>query len=192
MTSSFPRRRESSFALLLFILAFAATAAERPLDPTKSEIGFSVKQMGVAVSGKFTRFTARIDLDPAKLESASAEVKVDIGSIDTGSEEGDETAKDKPWLDAAGFPQATFKSTSLRSLGGDRYEMKGTLAIRGKPREIAVPLTLKKQPDGSSVATGEFQIRRTDFGIGGGEWNDGDLVGNEVPVHFRLTLKEHP
>jgi polyisoprenoid-binding protein YceI len=173
-------------------LAFAATAAERPLDLTKSEIGFSVKQMGVAVSGKFKRFTARIVLDPAKLESASAEVKVDIASIDTGDEEGDATAKDKPWLDAAGFPQATFKSTSVRALGGDRYEVKGTLTIRGKPREISVPLILKKQPDGSSLATGEFQIRRTDFGIGGGEWNEADLVGNEVPVHFRLTLKEHP
>ncbi len=185
---SFPRRRESSFAVLL--LAFTATtwAAERPVNYAKSEIGFSVKQMGVAVSGRFTRFTAKIDLDPAKPEKSSAEVTVDVGSIDTGSEEGDDTARDKAWLDVSGFPKATFKSTSVRATAPDRYEVKGSLSIRGKPREITVPLTLKNQPDGSAIASGEFQIRRTDFGVGGGEWNKDDLVANEVPVHFRLTL----
>ncbi|HZP13770.1 MAG TPA: YceI family protein [Nevskiaceae bacterium] len=172
-------------------LAFACgsvIAAERPLIAGKSEIGFSVKQMGVAVSGDFKRFTAKIDLDPKKPEAGSAEISVDIASISTGTDEGDQTAVDKAWLDAAGFPKATFKSTSVRALSADRYEAKGVLSIKGKPREITVPFTLTNQPDGGAVVAGDFQIRRTDFGVGGGEWNQGDLVANEVPIHFRLTL----
>ena len=175
-------------ASLLMLCAGAASAAERPVIYPKSEIGFSVKQMGVKVSGTFKRFTAKINLDAAKPESSSAQIEVDIASINTGSDEGDQSAMDKAWLDAAAFSKAIFKSNVVRTLGTDRYEVKGSLSIKGKPRELTVPFTLKNLPDGSSVASGDFSIRRTDFGIGGGEWNEGDLVANEVPVHFRLTL----
>jgi polyisoprenoid-binding protein YceI len=190
MKSSFPRKRESRFALAVVLLAIAgqSAAGERTVVADKSEIGFSVKQMGVAVSGAFRRFSGSVNLDPAKIESASAQISVEIASISTGSEEGDETALDKPWLDAAGFPKATFKSSAVRALGGERYEARGALSIRGKPREITVPFTLKSAADGTTVAAGDFRIRRTDFGIGGGEWNEADLVADEVPVHFKLTL----
>lgn len=177
-------------AIALLLACSAASATERPLVAAKSEIGFSVKQMGVAVSGDFKRFTAKVDLDPKKPEASSAEISVDIASVSTGTDEGDQTAVDKAWLDASAFPKATFKSTSVRALGGDRYEAKGLLSIKGRPREITVPFTLTNQPDGGAIVAGDFQIRRTDFGVGGGEWNQGDLVANEVPVHFRLTLNK--
>ena len=177
-------------AIALLLCSVSASAAERTLIAERSEIGFSVKQMGVAVSGRFTRFTARIDLDPGTPEKSSAEISVDVASIDTGSEEGDETAVDQPWLDAAGFPKATFKSTSVRALGADRYEARGPLTIKGKPREVTVPFTLKRAADGTATVAGDFQIRRTDFGVGGGEWNEDDLVANDIPIRFRLTLKE--
>lgn len=176
-------------AALLIVPGVAPAAATVVYD--ESEIAFSVKQMGAPVSGKFGRFTADVSLDPAHPEKGSAQISVDIASITTGMEEGDETARDKPWLDADGFPKATFKSTSVRGLGGPRYEAKGTLTIRGKSRDVTVPFTLKPA-DGKTVVAGDFSIRRTDFGIGGGEWNEGDLVADEVPVHFRLTLKENP
>lgn len=177
-----------ALAIVSAAAATPAAAAERPLIAAGSQIGFSVKQMGVAVSGTFRRYTASVNLDPAKPQAASAVVEVDIASIGTGTDEGDQTAVGKPWLDAMDFPKATFRSSAVRALGGERYEATGTLTLRGQPRELTVPFTLKQQPDGGAVATGEFGIRRTDFGVGGGDWNEGDLVADEVPVHFRLTL----
>jgi hypothetical protein len=53
---------------------------------------------------------------------------------------------------------------------------------------VKAPFTFKKQADGSGVAAGELVIHRTDFGIGGGEWNQGDLVANDVTVRFRIAL----
>ena len=174
--------------LLLILLPGYGAAAERPLVPGKSEIGFTVTQMGVGVSGTFRDFAAIVSLDPAKPENGSAEIIVDIASISTGEPDADTEALTKPWLDAMGFPKARFKSTAVRGLDGERYEVTGMLSIKGTPREMTIPFTLKNQPDGTMVASGKFSLRRTDFGIGGGEWNEDDLVANEIPVHFRLTL----
>lgn len=173
---------------LLLLLPTLAGADERKLLSAQSEIGFTVTQMGVGVSGTFRDFVAIVSLDPAKPEDSSAEIVVDIASISTGEPDADKEAQAKPWLDAVGFPKAHFKSTSVRTLGKDRYEVTGQLTLKGKPRELTIPFTLKQQPDGSQLASGDFKLRRTDFGIGGGEWNEGDLVANEVPVHFRLSL----
>lgn len=166
----------------------ASFAAPRPLITAKSSIDFSVKQMGVAVKGSFKRFTATVDLDDKNLAAARAEVSVDIASLTTGDADADAIALDKPWLDRAQFPQARFVSSSIKSLGPNRYEAKGTLTIRGKSREITVPLRTQAQPDGGLIASGELSVRRSDFSIGGGEWNEGDMVANEVPVTFKLSL----
>jgi len=177
-----------ALAALLIATTAGVHAEPRPLIAAKSRIDFSVKQMGVAVSGQFRKFDANIDLDTAKPENSKAEVSVDIGSLYTGDQDADAIALDKPWLNKIDFPKATFKSTSVKGLAPNRYEVKGTLTIRGKSREIIVPLTTEAQADGTLKATGSFSIQRADFAIGGGEWNEGDLVANEVPVKFSLLL----
>jgi polyisoprenoid-binding protein YceI len=175
-------------AAVFALAAAAALAAGQPVDLGKSEIAFSVKQMGVPVTGVFKRFKASVDLDPAKPESGSAQVDVEVASLATGNDEADTTAKDKPWLDAQDFPAATFKSKSVKATGKGQYEAAGTLTLRGKSRDVKFPFTLQTQRDGAAVAGGELVIRRTDFGIGGGEWNQGDLVANDVTVRFRIVL----
>lgn len=175
-------------ALLALLAPALAGAVERPVLNDKSEIGFTVTQMGVGVSGQFRRFTAQVNLDPAKLETSSVVLEVDTASISTGEPDADSEAQTKAWLDVAGFPKAAFKSSAVRALGGDRYEVKGTLNLKGKPRELTIPFTLKNRPDGTALASGEVALRRTDFGVGGGEWNKDDIVANEVPVRFRIML----
>jgi polyisoprenoid-binding protein YceI len=175
-------------ALALAAACLPALAAPRDLVAEKSRIDFAVKQMGVEVSGQFRRFDAQIVLDAADAAASSANVTVDIASLSTGDADADAVALDKPWLNLAGFKQATFASSSVRSLGDNRFEATGTLNIRGKSREISVPFALAEQADGSAVVSGSFSVRRADFGIGGGEWNEGDLVANDVPVRFTLHL----
>ena len=174
--------------VLVALLPLSLAAAERPLIPSKSEIGFTVKQMGVGVSGNFREFTARIDLDPQKPEAGKAQIEVTTASIATGEPQADTEAVAKPWLNAAGFPKARFASDEIHTLGQGRFEVKGKLTIKGKTREVKVPVTLENQPDGTALVAGEFTLLRTDFGVGGGEWNDDELVANEVPVRFRFTL----
>jgi polyisoprenoid-binding protein YceI len=74
----------------------------------------------------------------------------------------------------------------VRALGNNRYEMRGTLTLKGKSRDMVVPVTFAP---GKNAATfdGAFVLRRLDFGIGEGMWADVDTVANEVQVRFRIA-----
>jgi len=179
-------------ALPLLVFGWNVEAAPLTVDASASQISFSVKQMGVAVDGRFTRYTASIDLDAEHAEQSKARIEVDISSLDTGTPEADAIAIDTPWLNANAFPKAVFESTAVRALGPNRYQAEGQLSIRGSTRPISVPFTTTALPDGRLRAQGEFTLNRTHFGIGGGEWNQGDLVADAVPVHFNLVLSPAP
>jgi polyisoprenoid-binding protein YceI len=172
-------------------LAFAsiiAFATPRTLLPEEGQIEFVVKEMGVPVPGKFKRFEAAIDIDPVKPEKSSANVRIDIGSLATGNEEADAIAVGPDWLDKAHAPYATFKSVSMRELGRGRYEAKGTLNIRNKERDIVIQFSTTDQAAGKTVINSEFIIKRSEFGIGAGVWNEGGVVAEEIPVKIRFTL----
>jgi polyisoprenoid-binding protein YceI len=83
---------------------------------------------------------------------------------------------------------ATFTSTAVRGLGGDRYEIAGTLAMKGTAKDIVVPVTLRKDGGGNAVAEGQFTLKRLDFKIGEGEWADTSAVANDVVVRVRMVL----
>jgi polyisoprenoid-binding protein YceI len=144
--------------------------------------------MGVPVPGRFKRFEAVVDLDPAAPERSSATVSIDIGSLTTGNEEADALAVGPDWLDKARAPMAVFKTTTVRALGGGRYEARGQLSIRGNTREIVVPLVTTEQAAGRTLVASDFVIRRSEFGIGGGVWNKPGVVAEEIPVKVRITL----
>ncbi|NGY06475.1 YceI family protein [Solimonas terrae] len=175
-------------SLVLLLGAGAAQSAPRALIAANSHIDFSVKEMGVSVSGRFGHFDASIDLDPAKPEIAHAAITVDVASLSTGDRDADAIAVDKPWLAKLEFPKASFTSSAIKALGDNRYEVKGALTIRGKTHDITLPLTTSPQADGGLVASGSFTIRRSDYAIGGGEWNEGGVVADEVAVSFVLAL----
>jgi polyisoprenoid-binding protein YceI len=43
--------------------------------------------------------------------------------------------------------------------------------------------------DGAAWLKGTAKIKRLDFGVGQGEWQDTSTVGNDVQVRFALRLK---
>ncbi|WP_428421777.1 YceI family protein [Methylibium sp.] len=164
-----------------------AQAAVAKLVPAQSEIGFVSKQMGVPVQGKFKKFDAQVAFDPKKPETGKIAFAIDTGSATIGDRETDAEMVKPEWFDVAKFPQATFQSTTIKALGGGRFEVAGKLGIKGNSRDVLVPVTLT-QAGGSSTATGAFAIKRLEFKIGAGEWGDTSMVADEVQVKFKLTL----
>lgn len=174
------------FSAILGLSGFAQAAEFNQVQLDKSTLGFNFKQMGVALDGKFKKFNAKLAFDPSKPTAARAEVEVDLGSIDTGSAEGDEEVAGKLWLNSKVFPTAKFVSTGVKVLGADRYEIAGKLTIKGKTVDALAPMSFK-QVGSNGVFDGTLAMKRLDFAVGEGAWADVSTVANEVQVKFRVT-----
>jgi polyisoprenoid-binding protein YceI len=171
----------------------AAQAQPRPaqLQAAGSEIAFTTRQMGVPVEGRFGSFSAQVTLDPRRPEDGSISLAIDTASARFGSAELDAEVIRPTWLDAAGFPQASFQSSSIRATGPGRFDVAGKLTIKGSTRELVVPVQLTAS-GANHVASGSFTLRRLDFRVGEAEWADTSMLANDVQVRFKLTLAGLP
>jgi polyisoprenoid-binding protein YceI len=174
---------------LLLLLAFfvlPAAAQDWKMDAGKSQISFAIRQMNVPTEGGFKRFIAKANFDPARPESGHFQVEVDLNSIDTGSDEGDSEVKRPAWFDAARHPKATFVSKSVRKEANGSYTALGDMTIKGQTRPFTAPFTLLRQTGGGFLAQGRFPLKRSDFGIGAGDWDE--VVANEADIRFKIIL----
>jgi len=180
------------------LLAAAALAAafvlpaqaQQKIVVEKSFIRFGFTQMNVPVEGRFRKFDATIAFDPARPEATKATFEVDMGSIDLGTDEGNTEARRKTWLSVDAFPKATFTASSVKALGGGRFEARGPLSIKGASREIVATFTLTDAA-GMRTVEGQFPLKRLQYNIGENEWKDTDTVADDVLVKFRFVLPIH-
>ena len=173
-----------SAGLLLTLTTHAATLDA--VQPDKSKIGFSFKQMGVAMDGQFAKSSATLNFDPAKPEQAKASIEVDLASIDTGSGEVDQEVVGKAWFNTAAFPKAVFVAKQVKQIAPNQYEVLGSLSIKGRSRDVKTMFKLSPQGK-SSVLSGSFTLQRADFAIGEGMWSKFDVVANDIQVNFQFT-----
>ena len=178
-------RKVPAFAGLAALAALAA--ASQTLIAGQSEVGYVATQMGVPVEGSFSRFDARIDLDPQRLQSSSVSFTVDTSSVTFPSTEVQQELAKPDWFDSAHFPKAEFRSSHIRALEGGRYEIAGTLTIKGHSADVTFPVSLSRS-GATTLATGTLTIKRLEYGIGLGEWADTSLVENPVQLKFRIAF----
>jgi len=174
--------------LAVLLMAASGGSSAQGVLIDKSEIRFATKQMGASVEGRFRKWKANVDFRPRDLAHSKAEFEIELASIDLASDESESEVRGALWFDTANFPVAKFASASVRGLGGDRYEIAGTMSIKGVARDVVVPVALRKDAAGNSVAEGQFTIRRLDFKVGEGVWSDTATVANDVNVRIRMVL----
>jgi polyisoprenoid-binding protein YceI len=173
---------------LAALLLAAGVAHAEAVVRNRSEIAFTMKQMGVNFEGRFGQWKADIVFQPKGLDKSKAEVDVDLASIDLASAESEAEAKGPLWFDTGKFPVARFASTSIRDLGGNRYEIAGKLSLKGVTRDCVVPIAVRTDAAGNRVAEGAFSLKRLDYRIGEGEWSDTATVANDIVVRVRMVL----
>lgn len=182
------------FRLRIPLAALALAAAFSPalavefgqVQADKSNLAFVSKQMGVPVDGRFRKFNVALAFDPAKPAQASAKMDVDLASIDAGSKDANDEVVGKNWFNTKAFPTASFVSTAVKPLGGDRYEVAGKLTIKGKTQDVVAPATFRQEA-GNGVFDGAFTLKRLDFALGEGLWSDVSAVANEVQIRFHIV-----
>jgi len=174
--------------LLLILLASAQVgAAEFNLvQAERSTLTFAYQQMGVPIEGKFSKFGARINFDPARVGAAQTQIDVNLASIDTGSDEANGEVAGKQWFNTKLFPSAQFISTGVKALGGNRYEALGKLTLKGKTLDVSAPFTFRQEAN-TGIFDGVFILKRLDYAIGEGAWTDVSAVANEIRIVFHVV-----
>lgn len=161
------------------------------IDPTHSQVQFSVRHMGLStVRGSFGQLSGTISEENGTVQGAEADI--DIASITTNQQGRDDHLRSADFFDVATYPTAHFKLLKANR-DGDDLTVTGDLSIRG----ISKPVTLKgevagpaKDPWGNTrvSATVEGKISRKEWGL---VWNQtletgGLLVSDDVKLAIDL------
>ena len=166
------------------------------IDPGHSSLEFAAKHaMVTTVRGRFADFSGVLHLDGSDPSRSTAEVTIDVDSLDTRSDQRDEHLRSADFFDVASFPQITFRST--RAAAGKRdgeYRMWGDLTIRGVTREVELELTFTgtaQDPWGKTRAgfEGKATVNRKEWGL---TWNvaleaGGILVSDKVRLNLDIA-----
>lgn len=183
MKVSFYRYMLAAFAAASLTAAGSAFAQ---VDVSKSTISAISKQMNVPVEGKFNKFSAQVNFDPAKAADGSAQFNVDMASYDLGDESYNDQVRGKDWFDAKTYPQATFVSSAIAPAGSNQYKVTGKLTIKGKTQTVVVPVTVTQQ-GAVQAFDGALTIKRSQYDIGTGEWKDTSVVADDVVIKFHIV-----
>ena len=171
------------------LACFSLPASAVPIDPSRSSLTATFRQMNVPVEGAFKRISGDLVFDVARPQEARAALDIDLASFDLGpgTEDYAVETRRKDWFDTTRFPRATFTLAGARALGGDRFEARGKLSLKGRVLDLVTQVT-RRFEGGLNVFEGQVPIRRLAFGIGEGEWRDPSVVADEVIVRFRLVV----
>jgi polyisoprenoid-binding protein YceI len=154
--------------------------------PAGNSLAFSFSQAGAQSEGAFKSFKTEVAYDEKNLAASSLTVTVQIGSLDTQDEERDTTLKGADLFDAAKFPTARYVARSLDRTPTGVVAM-GKLTLRGVTRDVRVPLTIRSTANGLELK-GETTIKRLEFGVGQGEWQSTEWVGDDVKLSYAVAL----
>ena len=190
--------RQKSLAALLVatLLAGAAASAQAAdkytFDPSHSQINFSWNHFGFSnIWARFDKFDGELLLDTKDLTRSSVNVTIPVSAIDTDVEKLDEHLKTADFLDAAKFPNITFKSTKVEKAGEGKLKVTGDLSIHGVTKPAVLDVTVNKigqhpmMKDDAAGFDASTTIKRSEFGVGMYAPN----VSDEIAV--RITAETH-
>lgn len=162
------------FALLLIITSFTIQAQGTfAVDPAHSKLGFTITHLGIAdVPGHFDKFDVTVKSTKADFSDAVVEMSADVNTINTRIAPRDNHLKSADFFDAEKFPVLTFKSTSIRKVAENKYELSGDLTMHGITKPVTINMwhrgSIQKKEGDKLTAGLQFTatINRSDFDLG--------------------------
>jgi polyisoprenoid-binding protein YceI len=183
--------------LAALALSSVAGASTWDIDPAHSAAQFNVRHMMVSnVKGEFGKMSGSVNLDEKEISHSTAQATIDTTTINTREPNRDKDLKSPNFFDVEKYPTITFKSTSFKKVGPEKYKIAGDLTIHGVTKpvvlDVEAPEATTKDPKGNERrgATATTTINRKDFGL---TWNKpletgGVMVGDQVTINIDLEL----
>ena len=172
-----------AFALVIATPAVAANYTQA----AGSSLTFAGTYQGETFTGRFPGFVTKLSFDPTQLATSKLDVSIPLITATTGVEDYDSELRGSAFFNASKFPQARFTATKFRALGGNKFAADGTLSLRGMSKPVTLAFTWT--PGAKPVLAGKATVKRLDFGVGGGEWADTELLPNEIAINTKVVLQ---
>ena len=163
------------------------------IDTSHSSVEFVVRHLMVAkVRGRFSEFSGTIQVGETP-EASSVEVEISVPSITTGDPQRDGHLLSADFFDAENHEVIRFRSTGVRPVKGDKYEVDGELTVHGVSKPVTLDLEYQgaiTDPFGNdkAVFSASTEIDREDWGL---TWNQalesgGVLVGKKAKIEIEI------
>ncbi|ANF81596.1 polyisoprenoid-binding protein [Acinetobacter sp. NCu2D-2] len=190
-----------TLALGLVVASTAAFAMAKPvtytIDPTHTATVFTWNHFGFSTpSGNFSDIQGKIVVDTAKPANSSVNVTIPLSSLNTNVGALDEHLKGADFFDAAKYPNITFKSTKVQSLGNNKYKITGNLTVKDVTKPVVLDAVLNKQgehPMAKVPAIGfnaTTSFNRSAFGVGAYVPNVGDKITVNITTEATIPAEK--
>ena len=163
-----------------------ADAAEWQLVEDSSNVRFIGSQEGSSFRGRFQNFSAMIDFDPANPTEGKIIGVVKMDSAASGDAERDATLLEEDWFNPEAHPESRFESERIEQLDDGTFAAHGQLTLIGVSQPVTMTFEFKVS-DSTANFSGNFGIKRLDFGLG---WEATNWIADEVGVQVRLKLQQ--
>ena len=176
-------------------LTLIASAQTWTLDKTHAKLGFAITHLTISeVEGQFKSFDIKLTAKKEDLSDAVIEVTADINTIDTDDEKRDGHLKSADFFDAANYPTLSFKSTSYKKEGSDKYKyiLTGNLTMHGVTKTVTLDVTYNGStihPYTQKTILGfkiKGTLKRSDFSISTG--TPTTVLSDEVTIHSNVEF----
>lgn len=181
--------RKLTFILTLLILPVSVFAQYSWVeDPAHSKLGFTVTHLGIAdVPGYFGDYDVTIETYENDFSDAKVELTVQTASIDTRVDKRNNHLKSPDFFNVEKYPTMTFKSTGIKEVADDKYELTGDLTLHGITKPVTVTMLYRgniqnKMTQGNLKAGIQITgtIDRSEFNLGNGF--PPPMISNEVRI----------
>jgi polyisoprenoid-binding protein YceI len=132
-----------------------------------STIKFNVKA-SVAIEGTFEKWDAGLTFTSPDLETAVLDIRIQAGTVNTGSGMKDGKLKGKDFFDVKDNPLITFHSTKVVQTGPNTTEFDGDFTIRGVTKPEKLTFTVTGRSTGAGEIKGTMAFDRKDYGMNKG------------------------
>ncbi|MGY0611793.1 MULTISPECIES: YceI family protein [unclassified Luteimonas] len=154
------------------VYAFAAPVTYK-IDPTHTDVIAQWNHFGFSNPiAHFGQVDGSITYDPDDVAASNVEVVLPLAGLSSHVAAFDDHLRSADFFDAANFPQATFKSTSVKANGDGRLAITGDLTIKDITKPVVLVASINQIAENpmSGQPTAGFDavatIKRTDFDLG--------------------------
>lgn len=179
--------------LFCILLALASPVCAAPanyvLEPASSTVAFETNFGADRISGHMPITQADLTLDFQSLANSKVAVTLDASGAEASFPFAAQAMKGPKVLDTGNYPQISFISTSVKSVG-DGAKVTGWLTIRGVRQPMVLDAHIYRQKGTEAGDLSHLSIRltgavlRSSYGAAG--W--ADMVGDEVRLDILARI----